>query len=240
MWEEGKQGSRSLLAFPVDAAKAAASRANPLLEFLRQRVLEDLTAGPDALAVSRAIDLIVGYFLQRVQVMDALSVHEEHRQALKPGVLPGDRSADSPKIEERAALLANFVELLPAHVRTVYKESGVGVAAELLGVRPFRLDLRGLAKQQFAPQRELQMHPAAGMAPVQGGPGMAAATAAAVAEAHAAELKGVRGERKEGQGGCTSNRGGGGSTRNKGGGWGWGKGAVGRQTGGGGTTHRRR
>ena len=68
LWEEGKQGSRSLLAFPVAAAESATSRANPLLEFLRQRVLEDRDAGDAALAVSPAIDLIIGYFLQRVQV----------------------------------------------------------------------------------------------------------------------------------------------------------------------------
>lgn len=68
-----------------------------------------------------------------------MAVHEEQSQVL--GATPG---TDSPKMRERVALLQNFAAMLPAHVRTVYEQSGVGVAAALLGVRPFRLDLGGL------------------------------------------------------------------------------------------------
>ena len=93
----------------------------PLLEFLRQRALDE----------PKGVDLIIGYLLQRWQIVDAFAVHEEGMK-----LSGGGNGAD-----ERTALLSNYVELLPMHVRRELKENGVKAAAAVMGVTPYRLNL---------------------------------------------------------------------------------------------------
>ena len=89
---------RAILSLPAYglAATGQPRGGSVVLRFLRERVVEEAQGTPSPGAQDdsgKAVDLLVAYFLQRLQILDALAVQEE---AMHPSVQVTPRRPPSP------------------------------------------------------------------------------------------------------------------------------------------------